>query len=820
VTGWSPADLLPGLYAFGLAVALAAALRRWYDPVPPRLLAVFALAVSLLFGSSLFGGRLLLPLGNLVGAVPFRGLPLPPPGNYLQGDLIQQIAPWQLEVRRAVFDGRWPLWNARSGAGMPLLGDPQSQAFQPLVAVAWLLPFRQAAAAVAALRVLAALIFSFLFLRRLDLGEAAALSGALAYGLGGFLLWWLGWPIANGAALLPALLYAVARCDQVSRRRDEILLFLATAGVLLGGHPETQLYALACAGCFLLARVWDRMRTERRAGLVLLARCGAAMALAGLALAPVLLPVAEYLPQTHRANIVAYRQQPQPVAEILGGLGRRAVRTAWAERAAYRLLPIAAPRSFGDLAEYWGGDNMVEDTSGAAGAAALLAALVALMPARRRFPQERLAIGILLACLLLLAQPPGFDNLFFRLPVLGATAVHHHHRVLMLVNLAVAWLAACEVERRSIGEARRAAVVLGAAALAALIVAAYLCHPSPATGRIVSGFLAGGLAAQLAALALAAVLLLLPPARLRWAPWAFAALVAAELGLLHHGANTAADRVYAYRPQPSIAFLQRSLGPYRMIGLVNAFPPNVPAVYGLRDARIDNPSQPAAYAHLTSPLNRNPQVPRFGRPGHPLYDLLGVRYILARAGVRLTRPLRLVYRDPETWVWERPGALPPLFLPPRARVHHRGSWLEWVQGNSDFTARALVAPTPEHRRLWRAKDPAGSRVTLRSLGTARLSARAVLAEPRLLASNVFQDGNWHLLSGGARVRTTLVNGPFVGAWLPAGEHELQLLYRPVRFVAGCLLGALALAAAAAWWVPRPAFPRCYPDSDGSDPRPG
>ena len=36
--------------------------------------------------------------------------------------------------------GEWPLWNDLAGAGMPLLGDPQSQTFEPLVLAALPLP--------------------------------------------------------------------------------------------------------------------------------------------------------------------------------------------------------------------------------------------------------------------------------------------------------------------------------------------------------------------------------------------------------------------------------------------------------------------------------------------------------------------------------------------------------------------------------------------------------------------------------------------------------------------------------------------------------
>ncbi|MGH9361359.1 MAG: hypothetical protein ACRD2T_05535, partial [Thermoanaerobaculia bacterium] len=132
---WRPLDLLPGLYALALAALLLAALRRWYDPLPPRIAAVFALVLLPLLGPVLFGGKVLLPLDNLRVAVPFTQLPpSEPPGNHLQDDLVTQIAPTLTAVRRALDGGRWPLWDPLVGAGIPLLADPQSQVLQPLVA--------------------------------------------------------------------------------------------------------------------------------------------------------------------------------------------------------------------------------------------------------------------------------------------------------------------------------------------------------------------------------------------------------------------------------------------------------------------------------------------------------------------------------------------------------------------------------------------------------------------------------------------------------------------------------------------------------------
>ncbi|HEX3129783.1 MAG TPA: hypothetical protein VH394_20780, partial [Thermoanaerobaculia bacterium] len=251
ITDWIPVDLLPGLWAGALALLLWSALRRWYDALPVRILAVFAAVLGILFGPVLFGGKLLLPLDGLRGQVPFRSLPpVAPHGNLLQGDLLQLVAPAQAAIRTALREGRLPLTNPLAGEGTPLLGDPQAQVLQPISLVALPLPWWRAAGVMATLRVLLALTFTYVWMRRQGLGEGPSLAGSLAYGLGGFVLLWVGWPIANAAALLPAVLYALARCRQQGERKDFLLLTLSTASLLLAGHPETIIYALLVATVF------------------------------------------------------------------------------------------------------------------------------------------------------------------------------------------------------------------------------------------------------------------------------------------------------------------------------------------------------------------------------------------------------------------------------------------------------------------------------------------------------------------------------------------------------------------------------------------
>jgi hypothetical protein len=810
MTGWTVADLLPGLYVLLLGLGLAAVLRRWFDAVPWRVLAVFGLLLIVLFGTVLFAGGVLLPLGNMTGYYPFRGLPPPDPSTVvLQGDLIHQITPWSQEVRKAFWNGHWPLWNAGAGAGMPLLADPQSQVLQPLVVAAYPFPLVSAVGITAALRVLAALIFTFLLLHRLGLSEAPALGGSLAFGLGGFTMLWLGWPMANCAALLPAVLYGIVRCDQDGRdggsgRRDVALLGLATAALLLAGHPEVMVYSLAFAGLFLLDRA--RRRGRSSGGGRLLVRCGAAMALAGGLAAPMLLPALEYLPETDRAATVLATMAPITPGELWRDLRRPEIQEKWRRRAVERLLPVVAPRAYGDFDYFWGDNNVIDSGAGFVGLAALLAAGVALVPgvSRRRLPQERLALAVLIVALLLIGQPPGLDRLLLRLPVAGATFVHQCRRILLLVSFCLAALAACEVDRRTRGEGSRWPVFAVAAGLAALVIWGYRAHPNPQDPALLAAFRGQMLAAHLVALGLATLLLASRP-KGRWGravPWLFCGLVAGELLAVHLPSVPPAPRRLAYPVMPPVRFLQEHLGDSRMVGLGKwVLPANFDLMYGLTDVRIDNPSLPYSYSQMTWPLRRDDPQQRLGRPRHPMYDLLGVRYVMTEphAGLRL----KVVFQDPSGWIYERANPLPRLFLPERAVAYQGDDWADWLEANRDFAKRALVQSIPGGADDWRASRPDASTLDLALLEPEHLRARTHLAEPRLLASSVLQDGSWNVLVAGKWRRTVLVDGPLVGVWLPAGGGQVDLLYRPGSFVAGLVLAALALAAAAAWWVPIP-----------------
>jgi hypothetical protein len=780
----------------------------------------FALLLLLLLGPALGAGKVQLPLGNLVIFVPFRSLKPPQPRTHgIQGDLVHQMAPWMAQVRRTLADGRWPLWNEHAGAGMPLMGDPQSQAFQPLVAAATPLPFAATFGAIAALRVLVALVGTFLLLRRQGMGEGVALAGSVGYGLSGAMLLWLGWPLANVVAWTPLALYAVVRCHQVAGRRDAALLAAVAAALLLGGHPETIVQVAALLGLFVAALAWERRRGGA-AVLPWLRRCAGAALLAGLLAAPLLLLQQRYLPQTERAAALESHLTPPPAAEIWSTWQRAEVWRQWRARVEPQLLSLLALRAWGGHDLFWGDGNVVEQGAASVGAAVGLLALTAVARrARRRraggarpwLPQEGLLAAFAGVSLLLIAKPPLLNRWLAQLPLLAPSAVHENHRLMLLVALVAIYLAACEAERWRRGEGDGRALAAGSGLAIAVVVWAYLGHPPPDQSGL-PAFQRPWLALQLGAMTAVVGLLLLLRSQ-RWrrprllAPWALAAVVAAELYALHGAALTPGPKRLFYPWARGLRFLQRNLQGERMVGIADVFPPNFAQLYGFTDARIDGPARPRDYLVLVDSLREGPQSlatsAHLGQAGARLYDLLGVRYVLTPPGHPLGLPV--AYGDDRLWIYEHPRRLPRLFLPPSSIVPQPGQWPQWVRRSRDFAARALVSEPPPGRGAarWRAKRaPRGALDPVRR-EPGRWSAASRAPEPRLLAGSIYQDGGWRLLVDGRPHPTVLTNGPLIGAWLSAGEHALELLYRPPAFLAGCLLAGLALGAGCGWLLPPP-----------------
>ncbi len=218
-----------------------------------------------------------------------------PPANKEMGDPAVAFLPWLLFTRDQLREGQIPLWNPYNGGGIPLLANYQSAVFSPFALPFYALPLKLALILAPASKLFAIGLFTFLFLRRLDLSPAAALAGAVAHTFGGYYLVWLSGPHSGAAATLPAAFYCAERIAQAREaglglgrvRGPTVGLAASLAAGLLAGHPETWYagFVLLAAFCvFRLRAAWRGYLPLVLAGMLAVATA-----------AVQLVPFAEYL---------------------------------------------------------------------------------------------------------------------------------------------------------------------------------------------------------------------------------------------------------------------------------------------------------------------------------------------------------------------------------------------------------------------------------------------------------------------------------------------------------------------------------------------
>lgn len=149
-------------------------------------------------------------------------------------------------LRKAVMDalqqGEVPLWNSSIWTGAPLLGDAQSMVGSPVTWIHFLLPSHLAADVSVAWLLIWVGLGCGLLARELGAHTWGAVTAGAAGMTAPYISVWLLHPHSATAVWLPWVLWAM-------EKRHPPLLALCTAGLLMGGHPETAAHVgvLVCA---------------------------------------------------------------------------------------------------------------------------------------------------------------------------------------------------------------------------------------------------------------------------------------------------------------------------------------------------------------------------------------------------------------------------------------------------------------------------------------------------------------------------------------------------------------------------------------------
>jgi hypothetical protein len=277
---------------------------------------------------------------------------------------------------QSVRDGNPASWNPYTSGGIPLGDTPNYALYNPLTLPYYVLPGWLAPAYGKLLEICCAILGTFLFLRRLRLGRAAAVLGGTVFASTAFMIVWTNWPQTRVAAFIPWVFWAVERLVQRRRPTDAVLLALPIAFMILGGFPAVTAFALCTAVPYALVRALaEHGRTPRR--VLGLAGLGVGAAVAAVALAAV-----QILPFTTFYQHWLIEGRAQGPADHL----------SLAE-----LATSFAPWAFGGLATdspsapfwYLSQNNLVEAMSYVGAAAAVLAIVAVALagPARCLLPR-------------------------------------------------------------------------------------------------------------------------------------------------------------------------------------------------------------------------------------------------------------------------------------------------------------------------------------------------------------------------------------------------------------------------------------------------
>ena len=816
---------------------------------PRKLLRVILLFLGIvlgqliLFGPSLIGRKILLPLDLLAG----EGFYLPrtseiskiQPKDGSVADMILAFEPARHFAISEFRAGRLPTWTPYDYAGAPFIWPK----FSPFLLSQCCFHSPSVLAWSQLLVALVAGVGAYLFFRSsLKIGFWPAAICAWCYPLTGFFVVWQGFFTVLSVCWLPWLLLAVDQTVRGGRPLAPISMAAVTTLVVVSGQLDVAGQVLLASGLYALWRIFEEyykgdaglkndsptealpvslrrfLQIPWRAKRVV-ASLAAAWSLGLLLATPYLLPVLEY---THTGARMARRGTG---AEERPPVGLKA------------LPQIVLPNIYGTTQQpslrYSGGSPQQESSAGAfAGLlTTLLIAPLAFCSRRHRSSSILLALMSVFACSWCLNLPGVVAVL--RLPGLNMMS---HNRLVFLACFSTLALAGIGLEVLLVEQPLRwrkwmwlPVVFLGGLCSWAAYRTGHL--PEPVATKIALTVSQGGRAdwihdvddvkrlqawftqnyASSAVWCGVGVLgwIILRGRRLKQSQ--FVALIGilmfGELLWFDYGRAVQSDPALYYPPIPVLQSLAKAF-PGRVMGF-GCLPATLSSMCGLRDIRGYDAVDPARLVDLVmstaEPISRKPAyavtmqlapkatiTPAGDIQLPPVLDMLNVRYVIFRGSpFPKTHPFLQGF---DYWVLENPRALPRAFVPESVEmITNDAIRLQKIE-SPDFKPRA-VAYVESAVVL-----PASCRGTAEITDEipTRINVSVHMETAGLVVLADLWDKGWHAYLDGKPVPILRADHAIRGVVVSAGVQSLQFRYEPASFAWGLRLAAMAALILLGW----------------------
>jgi hypothetical protein len=766
----------------------------------------------ILFGPSLIGRKILLPLDNLGK-----------PGCYLSpADAAAWGRPWdwvltdpvlELEMDRQfaiseVRAGRLPLWNPHEYCGQPFLAANQTAVFSPfrLLDYVWRQP-----AAIAwdqVLKALVAGIGAYLFFRSaIGTDFFSALIGAWLWPLSGFYIQWLGYPLSSAAAWLPLIFLLT---DKVLRQPWVPWvagLALASCASLLSGHAATAGQVLLADGVFFLWRIFDLYGWKGIRSRVAIAGMLAVVAgwvLGAMLSAPQSLPTIAYLRTSHRMMERMTKGSETP------SVGISAIPQL--------VLPDFNGASRGGGAYFSASGNMLESAS--VGYVGLITALVlaplSVYNKKRRF---WLIFSVALAILGMgqIVGLPILSQLYDSFPL----NLMRENRLALITGWAILIAGVIGLEALREGEVQwrkglwlavAAPVALGAWSLVRAIsppdeLRQILASVRPEIARDIAGSF-DEISFRGFALCMLTVVVWVGVAcgliRHRWFVYGIGLMAVCEAITTDYNIYPQCDPAMYYPIQPILSDLAKGL-PGRVCA-VHCFPACLTETSGLFDVRgydAADPQRLIDLAYLTQPGLFENRLDESGflqeyfpaKFPSPVTRIMNLRYLIFTGSPAKDRRAKFV--EDGYWVYEDRHCLPRTFVPHKVEVVDDPAQRLRLIGRPDFNPAETAYVESPGKAL---DQSAGGEAQIVSELPCHLTIDFNMRTSGIIVLSDLWDEGWRARVNGVDVPVLRVNHAFRGVLAPAGNGVLQYDYKPPSFVRGIELAAVAAAILLIWSV--------------------
>lgn len=225
--------------------------------VPCLILIVFFHKV--LFGLVPFPADLLLAHYEPYSSYSYDGYaPGGMPSKDQGSDVVREMYPWKYFSIDQVKKGIFPFWNPYTFSGNPHFAALQGGLFYPVNIVFFVFPFISGWSIYIVLQYLFLLIFSYLYLKTIKVGNLGSLFGATAISFSGFMVVWGEFgTFGHALEFLPLLLICIEKFLESKKFRWAFLMTAALLLSIFAGYIQITLYVFLLSSTYSVFRVFS-----------------------------------------------------------------------------------------------------------------------------------------------------------------------------------------------------------------------------------------------------------------------------------------------------------------------------------------------------------------------------------------------------------------------------------------------------------------------------------------------------------------------------------------------------------------------------------